>query len=83
MKVQVRFNQDELTAAIKRHLEAEGYTVKAVRFSYDTYHHQLDPGDGVSCEADVEIRSGRSGLTFPHSHIPGARAFTAETGDPE
>ena len=83
MKVQVRFNQEELTAAITHHLEAEGYAVKAVRFSYDAFHHQLDPGDGVSCEVDVEIGSHRSGLMFPQTYIPGARAFTAETGDQE
>ena len=82
MKVQVRFDQEELTLAITRHLEAEGYTVKAVHFSYDR-GSQLEPGSGVSCEADVERGPRHAGLTLSHSHIPGARAFTAETSDQE
>ena len=80
MKVQVRFNQEELTLAITRHLEAEGYTVKAVRFSYDTSHHPLDPSDGVSCEADVEL-GPRYASPVSHAHISGARAFTSEVTD--
>ena len=77
MKVQIRFSQEELTLAVTKYMESEGYTVKAVRFLYDPTCDQRDSNMAISCEADVE-RGFTPGLVFPHSHIPNARAYTPD-----